>query len=152
MSILKFIEFLCPQFRPETKEEVYNMRHASARNVIERIFGVVKKRFRMMRNGSEYPVHLQPRITYLMAWLHNFILQESPNDLDRFNEFGPAFQPDPRNAIIHPDDEPQLHVYGTPAQETRQAIILRDKIATGLWRSYKRYRALHPGGNAADQI
>ena len=58
-----------------------------------------------------------------MAWLHNFILQASTNNLDLFNEFGPAFQPDPLNAIIHPYDTTQLHVYGTPAQETRQAVI-----------------------------
>lgn len=30
--------------RPETKEELFNLRHASARNAIERGFGVMKKR------------------------------------------------------------------------------------------------------------
>ena len=32
-------------YRPKTKEELFNLRHASARNVIERIFGVLKCRF-----------------------------------------------------------------------------------------------------------
>lgn len=47
----KFIIFYEPYhiltlvFRPQNREELYNLRHASARNVVERIFGVVKRRF-----------------------------------------------------------------------------------------------------------
>jgi hypothetical protein len=33
--------------RPETKEKLFNLRHSSARNVIERIFGVVQKKFKV---------------------------------------------------------------------------------------------------------
>ena len=31
--------------RPQNKEELFNLRHSSLRNAIERIFGVIKKRF-----------------------------------------------------------------------------------------------------------
>ena len=35
-------------YRPRNYKELYNLRHASARNVVERIFGVLKRRFRLM--------------------------------------------------------------------------------------------------------
>ena len=31
--------------RPQTKEELFNLRHSSLRNTIERVYGIIKKRF-----------------------------------------------------------------------------------------------------------
>src|SRR5215471_13726721 len=36
--------------RPRNEKELYNLRHASLRNVIERIFGVSKKRFKILKD------------------------------------------------------------------------------------------------------
>ena len=40
--------------RPQNKEELYNLRHSSLRNVIERIFGVAKKRFPLLVTMHSY--------------------------------------------------------------------------------------------------
>ena len=42
----------------ENAREVFNLRHSSLRNAIERIFGVLKKRFPIITSGMElhYPV------------------------------------------------------------------------------------------------
>ena len=43
-------------FRPVNKEELFNLRHAQAQNVIEHIFGVLKRRFRILVIPPEYSV------------------------------------------------------------------------------------------------
>ena len=45
--------------RPTTKEELFNLRHASAHNVIECIFGVLKRRFRILHLAPEYDMEVQ---------------------------------------------------------------------------------------------
>jgi hypothetical protein len=36
------IQLIVPYYRPANREELFNLRHASARNVIEQVFGVLK--------------------------------------------------------------------------------------------------------------
>ena len=50
------------------------MRHSSARNVIERTFGLLKLRWGIIRNGSYYPIDTQIGI------LHNLIRQQMSAD------------------------------------------------------------------------
>ena len=44
---------------PVNKEELFNLRHAKLRNAIERIFGVLKKRFVILQKAVEYPFETQ---------------------------------------------------------------------------------------------
>ncbi|KAJ9535156.1 hypothetical protein OSB04_un001763 [Centaurea solstitialis] len=57
---------------PINKEECFNMKHAQARNVIERCFGMLKKRWAVLRSPSFYPIKLQGRMVIACALLHNF--------------------------------------------------------------------------------
>lgn len=56
------------------------MKHSSARNVIERCFGILKARWGVLRDNSYYPVDLKNRIIMACCLLHNFIRQEMPID------------------------------------------------------------------------
>ncbi|XP_020269812.1 protein ALP1-like [Asparagus officinalis] len=60
--------------QPESPREVYNHRHSSLRNAIERAFGVLKKRFPILGSGTEphYPTETQKDIIYACTILHNF--------------------------------------------------------------------------------
>jgi hypothetical protein len=60
-------------YRPKTKEELFNLRHSSARNVVERIFGVLKGRFRILSLAPQYSLQIQARIPAALSALHNFI-------------------------------------------------------------------------------
>ncbi|MFQ6634671.1 hypothetical protein Gotur_010512, partial [Gossypium turneri] len=60
-------------YQPNTLEEFFNMKHASARNVIERCFGLLKLRWRILRSPSFYPVRVHNRIIIACCLLHNFI-------------------------------------------------------------------------------
>ena len=67
-------------YRPTTKEELFNLRHASARNVIEQIFGVLKRRFRILLIAPEYNLKVQARIPVALSALHNFIRIHDPEE------------------------------------------------------------------------
>lgn len=62
--------------RPNTAEEFFNMKHSSARNVIERLFGLIKNRWAILRSPSYYPIKIQNHIIMACCLLHNFIKQE----------------------------------------------------------------------------
>ena len=53
--------------RPQNAEELFNLRHASARNVIERIFGVLKWRFRILVYPPQFDMEIQARLPPALA-------------------------------------------------------------------------------------
>jgi DDE superfamily endonuclease len=70
--------------RPQNARELYNLRHASLRNAIERIFGVLKKRFKVLNTPLEHPFEVQVRIVQVLCCLHNIIrLVGGDDDFDR---------------------------------------------------------------------
>ncbi|KAK2656298.1 hypothetical protein Ddye_009350 [Dipteronia dyeriana] len=58
---------------PMNQEEYFNMKHSQARNIIERCFGLLKKRWAILRSPSFYPIRFQGRMIIACALLHNFI-------------------------------------------------------------------------------
>ena len=58
---------------PENFKELFNLRHSSLRNAIERIFGVLKKRFKILRQQGEYLYEIQVRLVKALCCLHNII-------------------------------------------------------------------------------
>ncbi|KAH1203536.1 Protein ALP1-like [Glycine max] len=65
---------------PQNYKELFNLRHASARNVIERSFGVLKKRWSILRTLSFFDIKTQIRIINACFMLHNFIRDEQHSD------------------------------------------------------------------------
>ncbi|KAL0010653.1 hypothetical protein SO802_005761 [Lithocarpus litseifolius] len=66
--------------QPRTPEEFFNMKHSSARNVIERCFGLLKIRWAILRSPSFFPIKTQNRIIMACCLLHNFIRRMMPVD------------------------------------------------------------------------
>ena len=56
------------------------MTHSSARNVIERCFGLLKIRWAILRSPSFYPVKTQGKIITTCALLQNLIRREMEVD------------------------------------------------------------------------
>lgn len=65
---------------PQNYKELFNWRHSQARNVIERAFGLLKKRWAILRSPSFYPLKTQNRIILACMLLHNFIRSKMPDD------------------------------------------------------------------------
>ncbi|KAF7372250.1 putative nuclease HARBI1 [Mycena venus] len=61
--------------RPASREELFNLRHASARNIIEQIFGVLKAKWDILTRAPEYDMDIQARIPPALAAIHKFILK-----------------------------------------------------------------------------
>lgn len=66
--------------QPRTPEEFFNMKHSSARNVIKRCFGLLKKRWAILRSPSFYPIKIQNRVIIACCLLHNYIRDQMPID------------------------------------------------------------------------
>ncbi|KAL4340384.1 hypothetical protein GQ457_08G015210 [Hibiscus cannabinus] len=120
--------------QPKGKEELFNMRHSSVRNVIERSIGVLKKRFAILRDMPNYPLRKQRYIPKACCTVHNFIRLEAEKDElfeegERENEQG--F--DDTEATSYGSNEE--HVTFDMSQ-TAEMTLVRDKIATSLWTSY----------------
>lgn len=69
-----------PGYQPISAEEFFNMKHSSARNVIERCFGLLKLRWAILRSPSFFPIKTQCRIIIACCLLHNLIRREMAVD------------------------------------------------------------------------
>jgi DDE superfamily endonuclease len=58
--------------KPENAKELFNLRHASLRNVIERIFGVVKRKFKILAFKAEYS--LIHKSTWFLGFVRSITL------------------------------------------------------------------------------
>ena len=67
-------------YRPHNKKELFNLRHTSARNVIEQIFGVLKHKFRILQLVPEYSIDIQTQIPVALAAIYNFIHNQQPEE------------------------------------------------------------------------
>ena len=67
---------------PENPKELFNLRHASLRNAIERAFGVLKKRFPIIASGMvvKYDVDTISNIVVACYILHNFLMIHDPDE------------------------------------------------------------------------
>ena len=116
---------------PQNKEELFNLRHASKRNVVERIFGVVQKRFPILKNMPAYSLPMQSDLALTCFALHNFIHQNQNDDeFDAWNE--------DEAAAVEPEMYPVQDVVALPA-----LAAFRNDIAQAMWTQYQEQIAQH---------
>ncbi|CAL5067541.1 unnamed protein product [Urochloa decumbens] len=65
-------EWVSSQQQPTTPKELYNLRHSRARNVVERTFGLVKKKWAILRTQNFFGIRDQIRIIIACCILHNY--------------------------------------------------------------------------------
>ncbi|XXG82524.1 hypothetical protein AAC387_Pa10g0452 [Persea americana] len=58
---------------PKTEHELFNLRHAKLRNIVERTFAVLKQRFALLQTPPRYPIKTQVKIVVACCVVHNFI-------------------------------------------------------------------------------
>lgn len=59
--------------KPTTPEELFNFRQASLRNVVERTFGVFKRRWRVFDRTHEFSVKKQAQLVYALAVIQKWM-------------------------------------------------------------------------------
>ncbi|KAL2319923.1 hypothetical protein Fmac_028892 [Flemingia macrophylla] len=113
---------------PHNHRELFNHRHSSLRNVIERTFGVLKKRFPIIASGTEphYSLNTMTNIILACCILHNF-LRGFDNDDSLLAEVDRELM------------EEEVDTMSTQVREEdyREGSNLRDSIANEMWRDYQ---------------
>ncbi|XP_076951564.1 uncharacterized protein LOC143624958 [Bidens hawaiensis] len=117
---------------PQNAKELFNLRHASLRNAIERAFGVLKKRFPIIRSTTEpfYSCETQSDIFLTCCILHNFLLVED-RDKDLEDEVL-------QEVLDGPQEEERRNTRDTREGSTEYEQ-LRNSIATNMWTNYMMY-------------
>jgi hypothetical protein len=114
--------------RPRNAKELYNLRHASLRNVIERTFGVSKKRFKILKDPPGYHMNVQVEIMPALSALHNFIRRHDPQDFT--------------NTLIDLEESNEVNTYGSLSEGVEDRATQgwvsarRDQIAQWMWQDY----------------
>ncbi|KAL8492702.1 hypothetical protein ACS0TY_024050 [Phlomoides rotata] len=120
-------EFRSSGMAARTPVELFNHRHSSLRNAIERCFGLLKSRFPMLKWGMPpYTMDRQVKIVIACCVLHNFIR--------RFGMEDEIFE---GNSEYNENDE---FVFSHSAQANQQSIedqcLIRDAIANAMWQNW----------------
>jgi hypothetical protein len=127
-------KFFKTRFSPVNKEELFNLRHAQARNVIERIFGVLKRRFRILVIPPEYSVKVQAQIPSALCAIHNFIRIHDSTEEEELNLGNSEYS----SSIPNPGDDGVRQVNHGEDDDVSEVAIRRNKIAQDMWDSYQR--------------
>ncbi|CAA0838567.1 Unknown protein [Striga hermonthica] len=119
---------------PQNARELFNRRHATVRNVVERSFGILKGKFPIIKGlMPNYPPEFQTDIVIACCVAHNFILEHQ-----NFANVPPAMQ-DP-DYIPEPDEydftRPLRTTLDTSNVGLREQTGLRDSIADALWHDH----------------
>jgi hypothetical protein len=117
-------EWKAGNLRPQNKEELFNLRHSSLRNVIERVFGVVKKRFPILVTMPSYPYSTQISLVLCALYIHNFIRLNQVYE-DDYDEF------DDDEVDVDDTMNPPLNEF-----ESQDVNSWRDSIAQSMWDDY----------------
>ncbi|KAE8184600.1 hypothetical protein CF335_g7970 [Tilletia laevis] len=120
-------EFGTGMQRPRNAKELYNRRHAGARNVVERTFGVLQARFRVLVAGCNFDIQTQADIFPALALVHNVIREHDPTeDLDAHSQ-----------GQERRDQGQQRGDQHTQTAEARRAAIYRNCISNKMWQKYR---------------
>lgn len=121
-------------FRPQDAEELFNLHHKSAHNVIEHIFGVVKCYFHILVHPPKYDLDTQACLPPALVALHNFICEHDPDDLAEYQD-AKDLQPGVRQCLEGAGELAR----GLPkAPEWNQAVRRWDQIAQAMWVQYQK--------------
>ncbi|XP_028098440.1 uncharacterized protein LOC114298134 [Camellia sinensis] len=139
-------------------KELFNHRHSSLRNVIERTFGVLKQRFPLLKHMPRYDMVRQGPIVMACCVLHNWI--RTVQEQDEFFDAKESSEEDEDDDEDEDEDEGASEVQGevrvenvhgnedgVPAMQQHNHVNMsceqllhmgqwRDEVAISMWEAY----------------
>lgn len=98
------------------------------RNAIERIFGVVKRKFHLLISAPEFNLKTQARIPPAIAALFNFVRVHKHEDGSMSMSSRAHHQPAPQPSDLRSS---------LTDEESKRAEAMRDEIAKAMWCQYQ---------------
>jgi hypothetical protein len=111
---------------PTNGKELFNLRHSSLRVVVERAWGALKGRFRIVDNKSFHKYKTQVKLVLACCILHNWILGFGIDEIVPPEE---GFEGE-----VPEDDEGEV-----PLEEPAM-VTIRDQIANAMWEARGTHR------------
>lgn len=122
--------------RPKNAKELFNLRHASLYNAIERIFEVYKQRFQIIHKRSRYDILTQIDIFFAVTALHNFIMEhKEQGELDLYMPFEINDDDDDDNDVVEADSSTST----TEGSTSTRMNAMREQMAELMWNDYQEY-------------
>ncbi|XP_039117478.1 protein ALP1-like [Dioscorea cayenensis subsp. rotundata] len=112
---------------PTNPKELFNLRHSMLRSRVERAFGTLKNRFKILTSHPFFPFRTQVKLVLGCCIIHNYIAGVDPSD--RILLEGSTQQDEYINAS-------QTRSQRAQREENRQWVELRDNIANDMWNRY----------------
>ncbi|KAH6760558.1 nuclease HARBI1-like protein [Perilla frutescens var. frutescens] len=128
---------------PRNASELFNLHHASLRNVIERIFGVFKSRFTIFKTAHPFPFQTQAELVMACACLHNFLRKECRSD-----EFPAEYEGDQDLPPLDTEEEKLEWLSQSQLQQRTEPNAWRMSIANAMWEMRPMYNG---DGNEDDK-
>ncbi|XP_039137082.1 uncharacterized protein LOC120274601 [Dioscorea cayenensis subsp. rotundata] len=122
------------QTRPGNYKELFHLRHVSLRNHVERIIGILKMRFPILKVATFHPINSQTDIVVAACMLHNFIRIHNGTDVVE------DFDNEAEETIVPNGDESYGEDVDTMNSERTAGARKRDEIAMQKWNDYCSYR------------
>jgi hypothetical protein len=123
------------------------LRHSSLHNAVERIFGILKCRFRILLLAPEYPIESQAKIPAALCALHNFILKHEPSSSDSdglddedLDDLDDLLDLENNNSVTQNDaasNGPGGPVAADDGDSDEDILKMRDEIASEMWADYQ---------------
>lgn len=123
-----------PGGRRSVQETLFNRKLSRARSVVENAFGILKQTFRELHSASDLHVTLLPDVVVCCSILHNMLLGQSAEDVDRLlamlqrEGLAPAVDDDPDHE--RPDEEgpPRNEVLGEHKRRRLAAFLVEERV------------------------
>lgn len=111
---------------PENEKELFNLRHASLRNTMERLFGIFKSRFTIFKTAPPFSLQTQAELVLACAGLHNFLRKECRSD-----EF--PIEADSATSSTNQEEDFEPLIHETHEQQRENANAWTNELANEMW-------------------
>ena len=117
----------------QNAKELFNLRHASARNCFVRTLVMFQSRFKILKTAAGYDKQVSAAIFYAVCCLHNFITVNGIPINHRKSQ--PSIEKCQKQ--VSASLLPQKVLSLSAVQRKKKDEEMRDKIADEMWRSYQ---------------
>ncbi|XP_010243750.1 PREDICTED: uncharacterized protein LOC104587731 [Nelumbo nucifera] len=121
--------------RFRSKKELFNYKHFSVRNIIERCFGILKGKFLILQNMPSFDLRMQCYIVMACFITYNFIKRETihDKDIDTWSREDMTVRDEGENYDDDTDDDSE--------QMDFRPTNVSDNIVDRMWEQYQLYRS-----------